>query len=763
MGRPAYISGMLMTLMVVGVIATLIMNPCGRDFAAQDAVRASISAEPTCLLHGWVNDSITHEGISEATVGYFSSEPFWVEVTLTNETGYYELLANRSNLLVLCDKNGYLSTMVMIDTTGESEYRLDFELEAEPTIPTASMTIDPSANVSAHNPLSASMVVEDFNLQIVEVLVGGIFNRTGDCINFTMAAVGVTMPSFGYSYGDMYFDYTYENDVFEGSVEWSAKTSRSGYVGNETSKDYLQASIISTTLDRVSYGFPAYYSSDTLSMEEGYAWFDNDTGAYEGFTFLEPSIPIPPPVDLKGEIAPAVGVFPWEFNSTMTFREMAFLNSSIAVLDQRSVVGLTFEYSDVAPSGEYFAMLLAIDEAFNVNGTLELFTVDTDPPVADAGADCTIEIGDEVVLAGSGSDNVGVDNYTWIIEDDGTEVTLFGKTVSYEFLEPGVHTVTLVVRDGGYNEGSDIVVVMVEADEIPVAEAGPAALTVPEDIPVTFDGDNSYDDGEVVGYSWEIVELDEHSTESVFTFTFEQPGTYKVELIVTDDAGQSSEPDTVVVTVTDETDPTADAGEDLEVLIGQEFRLNASGSSDNVDIVNYSWSCDEIDDWEADVAEVDVTVDSEGVYTFTLEVTDAAGNSDTDTVVVHVSDPNEAPIANAGEDIEAQAGDTVQLNASQSSDDNGVENWTWSFEYDGEMVELYGESVEFTFDIEGTYVINLTVTDAQGLTGHDDVEVVITEPATSSQFLLYAGVSLAILAGAIAVAFTLLRRGKPGE
>ena len=111
----------------------------------------------------------------------------------------------------------------------------------------------------------------------------------------------------------------------------------------------------------------------------------------------------------------------------------------------------------------------------------------------------------------------------------------------------------------------------------------------------------------------------------------------------------------------------------------------------------------------------------------------------------------------------ARTGDTIQLNASQSSDDNEIENYTWSFEYDGEMIELYGELVEFTFEIEGTYAIELAVKDGHGLTEHDEVEVVIAKTTTITQFSLYAIVGVAVLAGALGVAFLLLRRGRPGE
>ncbi len=752
------------------IIAATVVISCAGQASDSSVTDVSLAAEPTCRLHGWVNDSVTLLGIVNASVIAMQFDyGFWYNTTQTNETGHYEILVPRGLVAVQSSATGYLPFTTEVDTTGQSEFRLDMGLEAEPTVPSAYLTLEPMTNVSAHNYLDVHVVAEDFNILIIELLIGNIHNRSGDWINITIVDVAVATPDPYTSFDD--FEYTYEDDVFDGNFEWRATRDNAGFLENESTREYVTMNAQRSYNDDVDNGIASYYSNDTVEMEEGIAWFDNSTGEYEGFEFFNwtsgdyVDIPEASPDDPAGEITPIQNIIQWRLNSSSIEDIYAITLADRNVLDTRSVSGLTFEYYDIAPSGEYVAILIVIDEASNINWTEGLFTIDTDPPIADAGADRTAMPGDNVRFCGTdSSDNVGIINYTWTIEVDqlgGTE-EIYGSEPTYIFEESGYHGVTLTVTDGGLNTGIDRLIILIGEDQPPVAEAGPSAIWVPEDFPVTFDGTGSSDDLKVENYSWEIVELGESSTEPVFAYTFDTPGVYHVELTVVDSSGQTSGPDSITVTVTDETDPTAYAGEDLYVQAGETVVLDGSNSSDNVGIASYSWSCDDIEVWDGSGETVERVFDSEGTYNITLKVLDAAGNWDSDVVTVHVSPGNEPPLADAGDDLEVEQGDMVILDAGDSSDDSGIENYTWTFEYDGETVQLYGEETEFTFDIGGSYEVNLTVTDGSGLTGYDDMTVVVSEKTTITEYLPYAAVALAVLAGAAVAAALLMRRKKSG-
>ncbi|MBL1262682.1 PKD domain-containing protein [Methylomicrobium sp. RS1] len=91
---------------------------------------------------------------------------------------------------------------------------------------------------------------------------------------------------------------------------------------------------------------------------------------------------------------------------------------------------------------------------------------------------------------------------------------------------------------------------------------------------------------------------------------------------------------------------------------------------------------------------------------------------------------NQPPIAQAGTDQSGHPGVSVALNGGDSSDPDGDYplSYAWSFasKPDNSTAELQNANSvtpSFTPDVAGDYLISLTVTDARGLTGIDQVKV----------------------------------------
>ena len=88
----------------------------------------------------------------------------------------------------------------------------------------------------------------------------------------------------------------------------------------------------------------------------------------------------------------------------------------------------------------------------------------------------------------------------------------------------------------------------------------------------------------------------------------------------------------------DEEPPVANAGENLIAQVGSVVTFIGSASTDNVAITNFTWSFDyESSPMELYGESPSFTFWSEGEYLVTLIVRDAAGNSDTDTVMITVN------------------------------------------------------------------------------------------------------------------------------
>jgi len=215
-----------------------------------------------------------------------------------------------------------------------------------------------------------------------------------------------------------------------------------------------------------------------------------------------------------------------------------------------SVTGLRFIEDGLVPSGMYASVFSVSDFGEHGWGTFEPFTVDNDPPVAFAGSDQMVIENTEATLDGSGSsDNVGIANYTWSFTDNGVPVEVYGETATYNFTEVGSHFVTLTVTDGAGHTDTDDVWVDVTADQPPVADAGFDQLVMGGEL-VLFDGTASYDDVDIVNWTW-VFDYDGSTVYlygSTASFTFWVEGVYSVNLTVRDTAGQTSV-DEVMITV----------------------------------------------------------------------------------------------------------------------------------------------------------------------------------------------------------------------
>jgi PKD repeat protein len=270
---------------------------------------------------------------------------------------------------------------------------------------------------------------------------------------------------------------------------------------------------------------------------------------------------------------------------------------------------------------------------------------DTEPPIAYAGEDRNIILGESVTLNADGStDNTGISDYRWELGDGETKT---GVSVEHSYSEAGVYTVTLTVGDeaGNINTATVTITVAKPEDDIPpIADAGSdAEVTLGE--PVVFDASGSSDNVGIEKIDWDFGDGITASGSKV-QHEYKSTGKFTVTLTVSDAAGNTDE-DTLEVTIAeappvqDKIPPNAEAGLDITTIIGETVVFDASQSSDNVGITSYNWEFGD-DNSESGVT-VSHTYIEVGNYTVTLTVIDEAGNSDSDTLTVSVTQPVVTP------------------------------------------------------------------------------------------------------------------------
>jgi len=169
--------------------------------------------------------------------------------------------------------------------------------------------------------------------------------------------------------------------------------------------------------------------------------------------------------------------------------------------------------------------------------------------------------------------------------------------------------------------------------------------------------------------------------------------------------------------------PVADAGADGVTVADLPFVLDGSGSFDpDGDPLTYAWSLDVpagsvavLDD--ASLESPSFTPDIVGAYRASLVVSDQFAVSVADEVVVTVSRPNQAPVADAGQAQTVSVGDSVLLDGAGSFDPDGdVITYLWTF-FDvpvGASVALddpTSANPSFIADVAGVYSVSLVVSD----------------------------------------------------
>ena len=267
----------------------------------------------------------------------------------------------------------------------------------------------------------------------------------------------------------------------------------------------------------------------------------------------------------------------------------------------------------------------------------------------------------EVTFNGTGSDSDGtVVAYEWISSRDG--FLSDEKDFSITGLSIGYHSITFRVQDNdgdwspyssgntsGNTTGNTTAELYVYPNAPPVGtidsiEPSPAE----EGTAVSFSATGSDSDGTIVAYHWESSIDGELSTEEDFSSSGLSLGHHTITFQVQDNDGVWNSPQgsgengsIPGIPLWIYAVPVAIAGDDVSTTPTVPVQFNGQGTDEDGTIAKYEWDFDGngIYDWASTENGRELNIyNNEGTYTAVLRVTDNDGFTNTDTVVITVTE-----------------------------------------------------------------------------------------------------------------------------
>ncbi|MEK7810294.1 MAG: PKD domain-containing protein, partial [Pseudomonadota bacterium] len=225
------------------------------------------------------------------------------------------------------------------------------------------------------------------------------------------------------------------------------------------------------------------------------------------------------------------------------------------------------------------------------------------PPIASAGSDQNIYLGQSAFLNGTASTHPtgGTLTYAWTLDSApaGSIATLNGANTATPSLYPdvaGVYHISLVVNDGQANSAASTLLINVSQNLPPVAAATGSPIAGYAPLQVLFNSSASHDpENSLLTYSWNFGDPTSASNTSVLMnpiHAYPALGNYTAVVTVTDNMGKTDQA-SVAVTVTAPNlppvvAPTATPNNGNSPLSVQ-FAANATDVNPG-DVLSYSWN-----------------------------------------------------------------------------------------------------------------------------------------------------------------------------
>ena len=379
-------------------------------------------------------------------------------------------------------------------------------------------------------------------------------------------------------------------------------------------------------------------------------------------------------------------------------------------------------------NGTYQVTLTVTDGDGSQNSISQNILVSDLGPTAQLSVASPISEGQNSTLDASASTSSPdeIIKYEWDFDYNGTFNNDFDSglvsVISRQFNSNGTHAIAVRVTD---SDGSTSIstAVLVVNDLGPTANFNYTPLNPQENQTISFNDLSASGPDAIVSWLWSFGNGNTSTAQNP-VHQYNSNGTYTVTLTVTDADG-SQDSYSINITVGDST-PTANFTVNATRITEGESIAFAGNSTGYDQPLVYFWL---FGDGSNSTQQNPVhQYNSNGTYTVTLTVTDADGSYDSSNMTITVDDATPSADFNY---IPSSPTEGEQVNFTDASSSyDPIASWSWTFG-DGNISTVQNSTNIYIQN--GTYVINLTVTDSDGSVSSvtQTITVLDTEPIAS--------------------------------